>query len=112
MRRRGEACLNSLRCTSWQQYRHFRSLAGFAVETKAAAEAIGDDAVDDVQAEAGASLVAAGREERIESLTPDVRGHAAAVVGEDDFDVVGAGGAHLDVRCSPAGRPETHARSN
>ena len=40
-----------------------------------------------MQAEAGAALMAAGGKERIERLPPDVRRHAAAVVGEDDFDV-------------------------
>src|SRR6202166_5460205 len=62
-----------------------------------AAQTIGDDAVDDVQAEAGAALVAAGREERIERLAPDIEAHAAAIVGKYHFDVVPSRRLHLDV---------------
>ena len=47
--------------------------------------------MNDVQPKACAALVAPGREERIKHLTPDLRAHAAAVVGKQHFDVVLAG---------------------
>ena len=53
--------------------------------------------VDDVQAEPGAALVAAGGEERIEGAAADVERHAAAIVGKDDLDIVLAGLPHLDI---------------
>jgi hypothetical protein len=62
-RRRGRHAL--------QDQLDFRPLAGLALETEPAAQVIGDDAVDDMQAEAGAALIAARREERIERLAPD-----------------------------------------
>src|SRR5882672_5731347 len=42
-----------------------RAPAGLGIEIEPAAEAIGHDAVDDMQAEPGAALVAARREERV-----------------------------------------------
>jgi hypothetical protein len=45
-----------------------RSLTGFAIEIEPATQAIRDDAVDDMQTETGAALIAARREERIEPL--------------------------------------------
>ena len=74
-----------------------RAFSGLAVKAKPAAQTIRDDAVDDVQAKAGASEVPPRGEERVEGLTPDIRAHAAAVVGEGDLDVIGPGGAHLDL---------------
>src|SRR5471030_3020289 len=59
----------------------FRSPAGLAVEIDPAAQTVGDDTVDDMQAKAGAAQVATRREKRIESLAPDTVAHAAAVVG-------------------------------
>ena len=51
---------------------------GFHIDP--AAQAVGDDVVDDVQSQAGVALVATGREKRVEHLAPDFRAHAAAVV--------------------------------
>jgi len=53
-----------------------------------AAEAVGDDAVDDMQAEPGTALIPAGGEERIEGAAADVEAHAAAIVRKDDLDIV------------------------
>ena len=75
----------------------FRPLAGFAVEIEPATQTIRDDAVDDMQAKAGAALIAARREKRIERFSPDIETHAAAVVGKKNFDIVLAGRLHLDV---------------
>jgi hypothetical protein len=66
----------------------FRSLAGFAIEIEPAAQAIRDNAVDDMKAEANAASIAARREERIERLAPDIEAHAAAIIGKDNFDIV------------------------
>jgi hypothetical protein len=52
------------------------------------AEATDHDVMDDVKAEADATAVAAGREERIQSLTPHFETHSAAIVGEQDLHVV------------------------
>src|ERR1700689_1656356 len=74
-----------------------RPLPGFGIEVEPAAQAIGHDAVDDMQAKSGTALIAARREERVECTTPDVEAHAATIVGEDDFDIVLAGSPNLDV---------------
>src|SRR3984893_15328864 len=71
--------------------------AGLGIEIEPAAEAIGYDTVDDMQAEPGAALVAARGEERVEGAAPDVEAHADAVVGKQDLDIVLAGLPHLDV---------------
>src|SRR6185295_2222827 len=55
-----------------------RTGPGFQIDP--ASQTIGHDVVDDVQSQPGAALVAPGREEWIEHLTPDFRAHAAAVV--------------------------------
>src|SRR5262245_9404988 len=54
--------------------------ARLAVETDPATQALGHDAVNDMQPEAGATLVAARREKRIECLPPDAGVHAAAII--------------------------------
>src|SRR6202011_1407885 len=64
---------------------------------EAAAEAVGDGAVDDVKPEPGAALIAPRGEERIERAAADVEAHADAVVGKQDLDIVRAGLAYLDV---------------
>src|SRR5205807_2035935 len=74
-----------------------RPRPGLGLEIEPSAETIGDDVVDDVQAEAGAALIAPRREERIEGAAPDVQAHAAAIVGEDDLDIVASGLAGLDL---------------
>jgi hypothetical protein len=61
---------------------------------------IGHDAVDDVQAEAGTTLMTAGREEWIERLASDVRTHAATIIAEEYLDLVRTGGAGLDANHS------------
>src|SRR4051812_11481977 len=65
-----------------------RSRARLALQHDSAAEMAGDNAVDDVQSQPRATLVAAGGEERIERLAPDILAHAAAVIGKNDLDVV------------------------
>src|SRR6202795_4583490 len=74
-----------------------RAAAGLGIEIEPAAETVGHDAVDDMQAEPGAALIATRREERVERTPPDVERHAAAIVGKNDFDVVLAGLPHLDI---------------
>src|SRR5262245_57971055 len=54
--------------------------ARLAVEIDPATQALGHDAVDDMQPEAGAALVAPRREKRIERLPSDAGAHAAAIV--------------------------------
>src|SRR5271154_3891954 len=60
-------------------------------------QTICDDAVDDMQPEAGAALAAARREEWIERPVPDIETHAAAIVGENNFDIVLPRRPHPDV---------------
>ena len=62
------------------------SRAGF--QHHPAAELLGDQIVDDMQAEPGAAVVAPRGEERVERLALHVRRHPGAVVGEHDLDVV------------------------
>ncbi|GAB1716983.1 MAG: hypothetical protein NTAFB05_20250 [Nitrobacter sp.] len=63
-----------------------------------AAEPLGDKVVDDMKAKAGAALVAAPGEGRIEGPPPDVRRHADAIVGKNDLDVIlGAGLAAMEI---------------
>src|ERR1019366_6731407 len=71
--------------------------AGFGIEVEPTAQTVGHDTVDDVQAEAGAALIAPGREERIERTAPDIQPHAATIVRKDDFDIILAGLPHLDI---------------
>src|SRR5512138_4023341 len=74
-----------------QDHLDARAAARLGIEIKPAAEPRRHDAVDDVQAEPGAALVAPRREERIEGAAADVEAHAAAIVGKDDLDIVLAG---------------------
>ncbi len=60
----------------------FRALAGLAIEMEQPSEPVGDDVMDDMEAETNAAAVAAGGEEWIEGLTPHVEAHTAAVVGK------------------------------
>src|ERR1700686_3342362 len=80
-----------------QDHLDSRAAAGRRVEVEPAAQAVGHDAVDDMQAEPGATLIAAGREERIEGAAADIEAHAATIVGKDDLDIVLAGFTHLDI---------------
>ena len=50
-----------------------------------------------MQAEPGAALIPPRGEERIERAPAHVERHAAAIVGEDDLDIVLAGLPHLDI---------------
>jgi hypothetical protein len=70
-----------------QQEPDFRPLTGRAFEMEPATQTIRDDAVDNVEAEASA-LIATRCEERIERLASDTVTHPAAIVGEQDFDIV------------------------
>ena len=69
------------------------------MKIEAAAKAISNDAVNDVQAQASA-LIASCREERIKRLVPDIEAHAAAVVEKENFEVVAPGRPNLDVNCA------------
>src|SRR4029079_2240148 len=51
-----------------------------------AAELLGDEVIDDMKAEARAAFIAPRGKERVKGLALHVRGHAGAVVGEDDLD--------------------------
>ena len=79
-----------------------RAAARLGIEIEPAAQPVGHDAVDDVQAEPGAALVAPRREERIERAAAHVEAHAATIVGKDDLDIVLAGLPHLDIDRRPA----------
>jgi len=73
------------------------ALAGFGMQIDPPPQAVGHDAVDDMKAETGAALIAAGGEKRVEGPTPDVRAHAAFIVGEQNLDVIVAGLLRLDL---------------
>ena len=81
---------------SWEYDPYVSPLPGFAAQAKLSAQTVRHHAVDDMQAEAGAALVAAGGKERIKRLPPDVRAHAAAVVAKDDLDIIVAACPRLD----------------
>ena len=74
-----------------------RTFAGFTIEMKPAAQVTCNDGMDDMQAEAGVAAIATCREERIEGFAPDLKVHAAAIVGKKDFDSVATGSLDLDV---------------
>src|SRR6476646_1617065 len=74
-----------------------RASAGLGIEVEPAAQTVGYDAVDNMQAESSAALIAARREERIERAAPDVEGHAATIVGKNDLHIILAGLPHLNV---------------
>src|SRR3954453_8950107 len=65
-----------------------RATAGLRRHADAAAETAGHDIVHDVQAEAGAAMAATRREERLECAAPHFGGHAMAVVGEYDRNLL------------------------
>src|SRR5688572_27957655 len=67
-----------------------RSLAGRAVDGDGAAESLGDEVVDDVEAEARAALRAAGSEERFEHVLEAFVADAPSVIAvvEPDAAVV------------------------
>ena len=79
----------------------FCSFAGFAIEIEPATQTIHDNAVYDMQAEAGAALIAPCCKERIERLAPDIRSHRAAIVAKGSFHVVLPERLHLDVKGAP-----------
>src|ERR1700749_2927008 len=60
-----------------QDHLDARAAARHRIEIEPPPETVGDDAVDDVQAEPGAALIPAGCEERIEGPAPHVQRHAA-----------------------------------
>src|SRR3978361_1853077 len=62
-----------------------RAATRLGIQIKPAAEPVGDDAVDDVQSEPGAALIASRGEERIECAAADVEAHADAVIGKQDL---------------------------
>ena len=87
-------------CHPRQEELDFRSLAGLTIEIEPSTQTIRDDAVDNMQAEARAALIAPCREERIERFTPDIETHATAIVGENNLDVIMPGCLRLDVDCA------------
>src|SRR5258706_16313593 len=82
---------------AWQDNLDFRSPAGLAIEIEPAAQTIRHDGVDHMKAETGAASIATGREKWVERLSPDIETHAAAVVGEQNFDMVISRRLDLDV---------------
>ena len=74
----------------------FGSLARFAIQVETTAKTVRDDVVNYMEAKTSAALIAARCEERVECVAPDVRAHAAAVVGKKNFDTVIAGRPHLN----------------
>jgi hypothetical protein len=85
------------RCDTRQDKLDFRPLVKFAIKIEPATQTIRDDAVDDMQAEARAALIATRREERIECFASDTEAHAAAIIGKTNFDIVLAGRPNLDL---------------
>ena len=86
------------------------SLSRFGVERKPSAELLGHQGIYDMQAKAGPAFVAAGGEERIEGLSQHIGGHADAVVGKGEFDLVladwSAPARTLQDSCQRRGLPE------
>src|SRR5512134_1562732 len=80
-----------------QNHLDSRAAARLRIQIKPATEARRHNAVDDVQAEPGAALIAPRGEKRIERAATDVEAHANAVVRKDDLDIVLAGLPHLDI---------------
>ena len=70
---------------------------GLAFQLDRSPKATGDDAVDDMQAKADAALVATRGEERIERLASIIGAHAAAVVGEENFNIILASRSYFDL---------------
>jgi hypothetical protein len=87
---------------SRQDKLHTRAGIRFAVEPDLAAELLRHDIVDDVQTKPCRTPVAASGEERIEGLSFDFRRHAAAVIGDEQLDVIVPVSAQPDVDCSLA----------
>src|SRR4030088_1492233 len=56
--------------------------AGLGIKVEPAAQTVGHDRVDDMQAEPGAALVAAGGEKRIESTAAGGERHAPTISGK------------------------------
>ena len=65
-----------------------RSLAGLAIEMEPSSQMIRDDGMGEMQAEAGAAVIAACREEGNEGIAPDIKAHATAIVRKKDVDCV------------------------
>jgi hypothetical protein len=84
------------RC-AWQYKSDRCAFIVLAFEMDHSAQAVGDDIVGDVQAEADTALIAARGEERVESLAADIQAHAATIVGDDDLDIVRAGLSYRDI---------------
>jgi len=66
-------------------------LAGAGFYVDGAAEFLGDDAMDDFEAEAGAGALRLGGEEGFEDVGKGFRGNAWAVILDADGQLVGAG---------------------
>src|SRR5262249_43864457 len=89
------------RCESRKGQPNRRTRTRLAFQPDAAAQAFGDDAVDDEQSKTRRSVVAPRREERVEGLQLDLRRHSASVVGNDEFDVIASGRSQINANLSP-----------
>src|SRR5258705_9783383 len=74
-----------------------RASARLGIEVEPAAQTVSHDTVDDVQPQAGAALIAACCEKRIEGPAPDVERHAASIVGKNDLNIILAGLPYPDI---------------
>ena len=61
-------------------------MPGIGFQHHPTVELLGDQIVDDVQAEASAAIIAPRGEERVEGLALNVGRHSRAIVGENDLD--------------------------
>src|SRR5215475_2376301 len=100
--RRNHSQRRSLRRLARQDQMNGRPAPRLAFQLELSAQTIDHNAVNDMQAETGGPLMATRGEEGVECLSPDVRRHAAAVVGKYDLDVAGSRRSHLDSDCALA----------
>src|SRR5215831_17372767 len=83
-----------------------RAGAGLTFELQPAAKAFRYDVVDGVQAKPGRTQMAAGGEERVKGLSPDLRSHAAAIIGKQKLDVTGPRRAQRNIDAALSGAGE------
>src|SRR6476469_7311267 len=66
------------------------ALSQLGFQHHATAELLGDEVIDDMEAESRATFIAPGGKEWVKGLALHVGGHAGPVIGEDDLDIVSA----------------------
>jgi hypothetical protein len=85
--------------TSFRQADDEAGVAGLGFHIDGAAEFLGDDAVDDFEAEAGAGALRLGGEEGFEDVGKTFRGECRAVIADADHKHAGLGpGCDFDLR--------------